>query len=259
MRSGSPKRRWAIKPTANLMSDVDERLAALEEFAGRIGRLTVNTWAADEMADVADILSRDPGRRPVLTRFLALLAQGIGHRQRFERVAATAPVPAQPAPPPPPQVDQSAILRRNTLLLDWFEREVNISKSYSTMLTTIAYAGLLLIWESLGGRVNKVSLLIAAVLAGVSLISFVIFEMMKIGSTVTTSREFGEVVATKFYTTDFETEVGLVRARSIARIEAINRLQPLSFWLSTATGMLSAAVLMVAAVMSATGLQITMP
>ena len=242
-----------------LMSDVEERLAALEEFAARIVRLTANTWTGEEMADVADLLSKHPARRPVLARFLALLAEGIGHRQKFERAAAAVPAPVQPAPLPSPPVDQAAILRRNTLLLDWFEREVNISKSYSTMLSTIAYAGLLAIWAGLSGRVDKISLLVTAALAGISLVSFVIFEMLKVGATATASRQFGQVVATKFYTVDFETEVGLVRARNVARVETINRLQPFSFWLSTATGILSAVILIGAAVFAATGLKIMLP
>jgi len=236
------------------MSDIDERLAALEEFAARMVRLTPPVWPGEEGADIIAATGQDPARLPVMVRLIQLIQRGQLRRQHYDAAVA-----AQQASAPPLATDQNTILRRNTLLLDWFEREVNISRSYTTVLTTIAYAGLLAIWAGFKDHLDKTSVLVSGALAAVSLIVLVIYEMAKANEIVVTSRDFAQVVAEKFYSADFETAVGQVKARSFSRTNAINRNQPIVFWLSTATGILAGAILIVAGVLEASGITIALP
>ncbi len=230
------------------MIEDNVRLEAIEEFLVRLGRLVPQEWAADEVARL-----EEPGAlptSPARLRAAALIKVGQELRARREEASPGAQAPASANAPPP-------IETRNARLLDAFEREVAISKSYATVVTGAGYAALLAIWAGLRDHVDKASLLWSAVLISISVVSFVAWEMLKVGLTNVASAKYNQVVAAKFHDVDFEAAVGNVRAAASADATALNRYQPISFWLSTVTGFSAAGLLAWASMVAATHLKIS--
>jgi hypothetical protein len=236
------------------MSVDQERIAALEQFAIRITRLTPANWVSEETTAAIAVAEKNPSASLAHLRAALLLARGAEYAKAW---AAEHPGIAAPQAPGAAPIDQNEVLRRDSILLDVYEREVGTSKSYATVITGAGYAGLIAIWSLLQDHIGKTPLLVSAMLIGVSLAVFVLWEMAKVRHGATDSAEYEQAVRDKFFTPEFETAIGVVKARAIARTAGLNRYQPASFMISAVTGFGAAAILFAASMVSATGLHIT--
>jgi len=231
------------------MTTPEERLEALEEFAAITGHGLNVPWLDLQIVRAVRTASENPDKREVMLQTALLLQEG---KARLVAQQEAAPPTAAPTP-----VNELEILRRNTILMERFDREVNISKSYTTVVTGAGYAGLLAIWSGLRDHVDKYSLLYSAALIAVSLVVFIVWEMVKSGQSQRASVVLEQVVQEKFFTSEFEVAAGAAQARHIAETRSVNRFQPLIFWLSTVTGFGAAGILIWAAVVAATGLKVS--
>ena len=242
------------------MATDQERISALEQFAVDMATAAGAGWLDTKISALVVELGRATGERQAI--IAQVIATFVNARQQLANPATTQPqqaappTPAAPARPTQPQVDQQEVMRLNNSLFERYDREVGISRSYTAVVTGAGYAGLLAIWGGLRDHLDKGALLWSAALIGVSLVSFISWEMVKAYLSQIGAETFYQVVTDKFWTADFERASGAAHYAHNEKVRAANQLQPISFWLSTVTGFLAAGILAWAAVVAATGLKL---
>ena len=235
------------------MTQEQDRLSALEEFAVRICQLTNADWIDTETRSALQTANADASKRDALFRLVLLLADG---RQKLAPAPQAQAAPAQPPAAAAAPFDQETILRRNTIIFERYEREVTLAKSYTAILTGAGYAGLFAIWAGLREHLDKGALLWSALLTIVSLSVFIAWEMRKARLGEIGTQALAEVVRASFWTPQFEAHAGQAQARHYALVtEANKRWQPLVFWTSTVTGFGAAIILFGAAIAALAGIK----
>jgi hypothetical protein len=232
------------------MNSSKAKIAALEAFAVRIALLVPPEWLVSAIDDLQK--ENDPTGAAAYTVKILKKGQAI----RTERGLSNEMPPQVPAPAQ--AITQDEIGRRNEVLIGRFEREVGISKSYTTVITGAGYAGLLALWNGLKGDLDHTVVLISGALVTLSVAMFVVWEMCKANLDNKASTEFTKAVLEKFWTADFETAGNAVRVAAAKRADALNRFQPLSFWFSAITGFGAAGLIVIAAVLKAAGVHFTL-
>ena len=227
----------------------EERLAALEEYVRRLALLTPPDWIANELSDLERVPEADE-RYTAARHTIQLLAAG--QALKTERQVSTPPQTSQPAAP-----DATEVAKRSQMLLDRFEREVGISKSYAAVVTGAGYAALVALWSGFRDHIDRTSLLLSGCLVGLSVSLFVVWEMLKVMLTNRATGEYDKVVSEKFWQPDFEAAALAVRTRASSAAAAMNRYQPAVFWIGTVAGFGAAAILFWAGLSSAVGLKVS--
>jgi len=125
--------------------------------------------------------------------------------------------------------------RVNASMLDYYERQMASQRSYTAVITSIGYAGLLALWNGVRSHLGAATVLGTAVLIGLSLLVFAANEVAKTSIDGWAHKDFLTDVVKHYDKPDFQVRMTNLHAVALRRSDFINWPQPAVFVVTNAT------------------------